>query len=296
MRSNKRPPPKPLTPGISRAKNSRRNKRILSKRNLLNRNRNPPPPRPRNASNHISPIKLNPISGVPISRMKAPPQGRHPPNQLRQNRNLKSPNIPRMHQLPKNIPPPPAAHPGANLIKIRPGDRGIRGKQIPPLGNGGPRLNRPPVVSNKMNRPTPSPLHHPNKVPNQLPHPVSLAPSRRRRLPTPPNVIPNDPKPPPKLPNNPIPNGRIVRIPMNQQHSGPLNQPINIDSQPNPTTLNPHTTHKATVAAPRETACAKLSKSTSPRSSGDRALPSGGRCRRFKSCRGRTSHTCRNRR
>lgn len=72
VRSDERPPPKPLTPSVSGPEYGRSNKRIPHKSDLLHRNPNPPPPRPRNPPNHIGPIKLNPITSVPIIGVKPP--------------------------------------------------------------------------------------------------------------------------------------------------------------------------------------------------------------------------------
>jgi hypothetical protein len=69
MPSNQRPPPKPRTPPISSGKDGARNKRILSKRNLLNRNTHLPST-PSTPSTHISPIKLNPIPSIPMISRK----------------------------------------------------------------------------------------------------------------------------------------------------------------------------------------------------------------------------------
>jgi hypothetical protein len=60
--TNKRPPPKPRTPPVGGGKKCRSNKRIPSKRDLLNRNGNPPSLRP--PPHHIGPIKLNPIPSI----------------------------------------------------------------------------------------------------------------------------------------------------------------------------------------------------------------------------------------
>jgi hypothetical protein len=293
MLPHQRPPPKPLTPSISSGKNSGGDKRIPSERNLLHRSAHTPPPTP--PPKHIGPIKLNPIPSVPIGGLKPPPQPRHPPNHLRHNGNLKSPNIPRTHPLPKNIEKRSPPHPLPHMPKIRPRDRGERGKQLRPLSNRGPGLNRPPVMSHKVHRP-PNGLHNSSKIPDQLRDQVPLPPPRGLRPPSPPHVIPHHPKTLPQPRHHPIPNGRIVRIPVHEHHRRPRDQPILVDGQPHPTSLNPSSTHNPKVANTAQTPCAKLRQATSPRSSGDRALPSGGRCRRFKSCRGRTSQTCRNRR
>jgi hypothetical protein len=124
MPCHKRPPPKPLTPWISSRKNTRSNKGIPNKRNLLHRSPNHPSLPPRNPPKHIIPIKLNPITSIPILSMKPPPKSPHPPNQLRQKRHLKSSNIPGMHPLPNQINQPSPPHPNPNLPKIRPRDGG----------------------------------------------------------------------------------------------------------------------------------------------------------------------------
>lgn len=263
VRSNKRPPPKPVTPRVSSRKNSRRNKRIPSKRNLLNRRRNPPGSRPRNPPNHISPVQFNPIPSIPITSLKLPPQPRHPPNKLRKKRNLKSPNIPRMQPLPQKVTTPSPPHPSPHMIKIRTRNRGIGRKKLRPLSNGSPTLNRPPVMGDEVHRP-PNGSHNGNKIPNQLGDPIPVPPKRRPRLPGPPHVIPNNPKPLPQHPHNPIPNGRIVRIPVHKQHHRPTDQPVLIDGQPHPTSLNPGSTHNHTVANTPDSACAKLQQASKP--------------------------------
>jgi hypothetical protein len=248
------PPPKPRTPRHSTVEKGRSNKGILSKCHLLNRGGDRPSPRPRNPPNHISPIKLNPVPSIPIKSMKTPPKSRNPPNRRRQKRNLKPNNIPRAQKLPKNIPPPSPPHPVPNLIKIRPRNRRKRGKQIRPLSEGGPPLDRAPVMSHKMHRiPTSNILNNSNKIPNKPIHPIRVPPppprGRRRRLPTPPHVIPNHPKPPPQLRNNPIPNGGIVRIPVHKHHHRSPHSPVQVHGQPHPTSQNPPTLHKPKVAA-----------------------------------------------
>jgi hypothetical protein len=120
MPSNDGTAPKPLTPRLSSSQDSGSDKRIPRKRDLLHRSSHPSSPRRRNPPNHISSIKLNPITSITIRSGEPSPQTRYPPNQLRQNRNLKSPNIPRTKNLPKNIPLPPLPHPLPHLIKIRP--------------------------------------------------------------------------------------------------------------------------------------------------------------------------------
>ena len=251
------PPPKPLTPGLSSSKDRRRNKGIPSRGNLQHRHTHPPRHRPPHPPNHVGPIKPNPVPRVPILSPKPPPQSRHRPHHLRQHRHLKRPDVPGVHKLPKNVPPAPPPHPLPNLIKIRPRDGRKRQKQIGPLPDGGPPLNRPPVMPNEVHRPTHS-LNDLDKIPHKLRHAVANAPIRRIRSPTPPHVIPNNPKPPPQLVDHPIPNGRIVRIPVNQQHNRPIDRPVVIHSQPNPTSVHPPSTHKVTVVAPPKTACAKL--------------------------------------
>jgi hypothetical protein len=56
-----------------------------------------------------------------------------------------------VQKLPKNVPLTPSTHPDADVVKIRPRDGGIGGKEIGQGGDGGPGLDRPPVMSDKMN-------------------------------------------------------------------------------------------------------------------------------------------------
>jgi hypothetical protein len=114
-------------------------------------------------------------------------------------------------------------------------------------------------MSNKMDRPaaTGSP-NHSNKIVNESGDPIPIPPVRSPRSPTPPHVIPHNVEPLPQQRGNPIPNRGIVRIPMNQDHRRPIGDAALIDGQPHPTSLNPPSTHKTTVAAEPQTACAKL--------------------------------------
>lgn len=160
------PPPKAIAPGISGVKEGRRNKGIPPKRDLLNRHSDPLRTRPSKPPNHVGPVKLNPVTSVPVLSMKLPPQPRHPPDQFRQNRHLKRPDIPGVKELPSNIPPPSRPHPPPHLIKIRPGDRRVGGKERRQSSHSSPGLDRPPVMSHKMNRPTPNSRNNSPKIPN----------------------------------------------------------------------------------------------------------------------------------
>ena len=259
--TNDRPPPQPITPGVSSLKDRRSDERIPRKRKLLNRNRNPPPPRPREPPHHVRPVELHPVPSIPIDSGELPPKPRKPPHQLRHPGNLERPDVPGVQQLPKHPPLGRGPHPRPDMVKIRPGDGGEGGKEPVKLRirHSGPGLHRPPVMTNEVHRLTPKTAHHSGKILDQPRNQIPLPPGGSRRRSSPPNVIPNNPKPPPdQPPDNPIPNGSTVRIPVHQQDRSPLRRPILVHSKPNPTRLHPPSTHEATVAATPENPCAKL--------------------------------------
>lgn len=248
--SNNFPPPQALTPRLSRLKERGGHKRILGQGNLLNRHRSPLRAWPRQPPRHIGPVQLNPVTSIPVASVKLGKQPRRPPHKFRNNRHLKRPDVPGMQQLSNDVPPPPNPHPGPDVIKIRPRNGGVRGKKPPQLriGNRGPSLNRPPVMSNEVHRLIANGPHDSHKIIHQLRDQIAVPRVRRPRLPTPTHVIPNNPKPRSKLRNHPIPNGRIVRIPVDKHHNRPASNPLLPNREPHPTRHNPPSTHEVTVA------------------------------------------------
>jgi hypothetical protein len=114
-------------------------------------------------------------------------------------------------------------------------------------------------MSNKVDRSAAAgSRNHSDEIVDQSGDPIPIPPVRSPRSPTPPHVIPHNAEPLPQQRGNPIPNGRIVRIPMNKNDRRPVADAALIDGQPHPTSLNPPSTHKTTVAANPESACAKL--------------------------------------
>jgi hypothetical protein len=164
--TSERPPPKPITPGVSGGKKCGRDKGIAGKRDLLNGNGDPPSLVPRRPPHHIGPIKLNPVTGISIHGFEFAQKKRNPPQQLRQNRHLKRPDVPGTNKLPNNVPPPRPTHPVPDLTKIRPRDRGKGSKKLRMSSDSRPRLDRPPVMSDKMHRPTTKAPHDSHQIPH----------------------------------------------------------------------------------------------------------------------------------